>query len=139
MEATLLRQNRHWGGEKYSSLYYRSIVDHLKQKKKLPHIQVLTGIRRCGKSTIFKLMINDLLESGVNPKSILLLNVDEPIFTDCWENSAKLYSIIETAEKITGETVKYLFLDEVQQVKNWELFVKGAYDTERFSKIYITG
>jgi predicted AAA+ superfamily ATPase len=139
MEATILRLNKHWNGERYSSLQYRSIVENLKNKKNLPHIQVLTGIRRSGKSTIFRLMINDLMESRINPKSILLLNLDEPIFTHLWENASELYKIIEIAEKITSQQVKYLFLDEIQQVKDWELFVKGAYDTQQFIKIYITG
>ncbi|MDR1683326.1 MAG: ATP-binding protein [Candidatus Symbiothrix sp.] len=139
MNETILRLNTHWNGKKYASLQYRSVVENLKKKKDLPHIQVLTGIRRSGKSTVFRLMINDLLENGANPKSILLLNLDEPIFTTVWENSAGLYKVIETAEKITSVQGKYLFLDEVQQVKDWELFVKGAYDTQRFAKIYITG
>ncbi|MDR0395343.1 MAG: ATP-binding protein [Tannerella sp.] len=139
MNVTILRLNPHWNGEKYASLKYRDVVDNLKKKKDLPHIQVLTGIRRSGKSTVFRLMINDLLENGANPKSILLFNLDEPPFTSVWENAAELYKVIETAEKITSVPVKYLFLDEVQQVKDWELFVKGAYDTQRFAKIYITG
>jgi predicted AAA+ superfamily ATPase len=139
METTLLRLNTHWNGKKYSSLQYRNIIENLKKKKDLPHIQVLTGIRRSGKSTVFRLMINDLLENDVNPKSILLLNLDEPVFTSVWENASELYKIVETAEKITAVPVKYLFLDEVQQVVDWELFAKGAYDTQRFAKIYITG
>jgi predicted AAA+ superfamily ATPase len=139
MNATLFRLNTHWSGEKYSSLQYRSAVENLKKKKDLPHIQVLTGIRCSGKSTVFRLMINDLIESDANPKSILLLNLDEPVFTSVWENAAELYKIVEAAEQITSVPVKYLFLDEVQQVKDWELFVKGAYDTQRFTKIYITG
>ena len=136
---SILRLNKHWSGKQYASLQYRSIFENLKKKKNLPHIQVLTGIRRCGKSTVFRLMINDLLENGTNPKSILLLNLDEPVFSPLWENSSELYKIVEIAEQITGEPVKYLFLDEVQQVKDWELFVKSAYDTQRFTKIYITG
>jgi predicted AAA+ superfamily ATPase len=48
-------------GQKYSSLHERDLVENLKRKKDLPHIQVLTGIRRSGKSTIFRLMINDLV------------------------------------------------------------------------------
>jgi predicted AAA+ superfamily ATPase len=73
MEATLLRLNRHWEGQKYASLH-EHLVGNLKKKKGLPHIQVLTGIRRSGKSTIFRLMINDLMDAGTNPKEILLLN-----------------------------------------------------------------
>ncbi|MDR1161393.1 MAG: ATP-binding protein [Tannerellaceae bacterium] len=139
MEATLLRLNRHWQGPKYPSLYERDLMVNLKKKKDLPHIQMLTGIRRSGKSTIFKLMINDLMEAGTNPKEILLLNVDEPFFASLWTNASGLYQVVEAAEKLTGVKVTYLFLDEIQQVKDWELFAKGAYDTQRFSKIYITG
>ena len=139
MEATLFRLNKHWTGEKYASVHYRSLVDNLMKKKNLPHIQVLTGIRRSGKSSIFRLMINDLIESGVEPKEILFLNMDEPIFTEIWNNSAELYKIIELTEKTTLFKVKYLFLDEIQQVKDWELFVKSAYDTQQFKKIYVTG
>ncbi|MDR1370273.1 MAG: ATP-binding protein [Dysgonamonadaceae bacterium] len=139
MEATLLRLNKHWEGQKYPSLYKRDLIGNLKKKKDLPHIQVLTGIRRSGKSTIFRLMINDLMDEGKNPKEILLLNLDEPFFTSLWANAAGLYQVVEAAEKLTSVKIKYLFLDEIQQVKNWELFAKGAYDTQHFNKIYITG
>jgi predicted AAA+ superfamily ATPase len=111
----------------------------LKKKKGLPHIQVLTGIRRSGKSTVFRLMINDLIETGTNPKEILLINLDEPIFASLWTNSAGLYQVVEVSEKLTSVKVKYLFLDEIQHIKDWELFAKGAYDTQRFNKIYVTG
>ena len=139
MEETLIRLNRHWEGRPYLSLYRRELLNQLLKKKDLPHIQVLTGIRRSGKSTIFELIISDLIASGVDPRSILRLNLDEPVFTSLWNNPSELYSIIEKAEVLTGIKSLYLFLDEVQQVKNWELFAKGAYDTRRFRKIYITG
>lgn len=111
----------------------------MQTKKHLPQIQVLTGIRRSGKSTLFHLLINDLLVDGVDPKSILLLNMDEPMFTSIWDNAAGLYKVVELAEKLTAVRVKYLFLDEIQQIKGWELFAKGAYDSKRFEKIYVTG
>ena len=139
MEATLFRLNKHWTGGKYDQIHRRSQVDNLIKKKNLPHIQVLTGIRRSGKSSIFRLMINDLIENGTDPKEILFLNMDEPIFTGVWNNSAELYEIIKLAEKTTLCKVKYLFLDEIQQVKDWELFAKSAYDTQHFKKIYVTG
>jgi predicted AAA+ superfamily ATPase len=139
MEATLLRLNKHWRGEKYPSLHERDLVENLKRKKDLPHIQVLTGIRRSGKSTIFRLMINDLMDAGINPREILLLNMDEPFFMSLWANAAGIYQVVEAAEKLTSMKVKYLFLDEIQQVKDWELFAKGAYDTRHFDKIYVTG
>ncbi len=139
MEATLFRLNKHWTGEKYPSVYNRSLVDNLLKKKDLPHIQVLTGIRRSGKSSLFRLLMNHLMDNEANPKEILFLNMDEPAFASIWDNSAELYKVIEYAEKTTQCKVKYLFLDEIQQVKDWELFVKSAYDTQLFKKIYVTG
>ena len=102
-------------------------------------IKVITGVRRCGKSTVFKLLINDLLQSGVSGKSILVLNLDDPQFIPFWDDSSKLFGVIENAERLTGEKVKFLFLDEVQHLCDWEIFIKSAYDTEIFEKIYITG
>jgi predicted AAA+ superfamily ATPase len=49
------------------------------------------------------------------------------------------YTLIELAEKLTGEKVKYLFIDEAQAVKGWETFVKSVYDSEIFTKIFVTG
>lgn len=139
MEGTLIRINRHWENKKYASLHNRALLDQLLKKKDLPHIQVLTGVRRSGKSTIFKLLINHLMEEGTDPKEILLLHLDEPAFTTLWDNVSELNKVVELTEKLTSKHVNYLFLDEVQQVNDWELFVKGSYDTNRFKKIYVTG
>ena len=114
-------------------------MQNLLKKQAMPHIQILTGVRRCGKSTVFKLLINDLMSSGVNPKSILIVNMDAPVFIPYWDDAQRIRQITETAERLTGTKVKYLFLDEIQQVKDWEVFVKAAYDSQTFNKIYVTG
>lgn len=139
MERTLILHNRHWEGKPFKGLANREIMHNLLKKQGLPHIQILTGVRRCGKSTIFKLLINDLMASGVEPKSILNINLDAPVFIPFWDGSRQLDEIVETAEKLTGTKVEYLFLDEVQQLNNWEMYVKSAYDAQVFKKIYITG
>jgi predicted AAA+ superfamily ATPase len=139
MNDTLIRLNPHWSVGKYTDLHFRELLPELLKKLVLPHVHVLTGIRRSGKSSLFRLIVNHLMDSGVNPREILLLNMDEPLFTPVWSTPAEIYRVIEQAEVLTGTKVGYLFLDEVQQVTNWELFVKGAYDTRRFKKIYVTG
>ena len=139
MEKTLILQNPHWEGKTYAGLYRRQLMDNLLQKKTLPHVQILTGVRRCGKSTLFKLLINDLIEDGVSPKSILNINLDAPMFIPFWHDVSQIRLIVERAEALTGEKVEYLFLDEVQQMENWEVFVKSAYDSKEFRKIYVTG
>lgn len=139
MEKTLIRQNPHWSGKAFDNLCPRDIMDNLLKKRNMRQVQILTGVRRCGKSTVFKLLINDLLQTGTEGKSILVLNLDDPQFIPFWEDSAKLYTIVENAERLTGVKVKYLFLDEVQHLTDWEIFVKSAYDSHVFEKIYITG
>ncbi len=101
-------------------------------------VMVLLGIRRSGKSTLFRLLINELLCQGVNPKSILHVNMEDPFFQPLWHDAKSLYSLIESAEALTGCPVLYLFLDEIQVVEGWEYFVKSAYDTERVKKIFVT-
>jgi predicted AAA+ superfamily ATPase len=71
-----------------------------------------------GKSSLFDLLINDLMQSAVDPKSILRLNLDEPVLTAYWDNPSDLYALIEASEVLTGVKVQYLFLDEVQQEKS---------------------
>ena len=139
MEKTLIRQNPQWNGKTFENLCQRNIMDNLLKKKNMRHVQILTGVHRCGKSTVFKLLINDLTQSGVDGKSILVLNLDDPQFIPFWDDSSKLFGVIENAERLTGVKVKYLFLDEVQHLSNWEVFVKSTYDSEVFTKIYITG
>lgn len=139
MEKTLIRQNPQWSGRPFDNLCERDIMVNLLKKKDLRHVQILTGVRRCGKSTVFKLLINDLLETGLDGKSILVLNLDDPQFIPFWDDSSKLYGVVENAERLTGVKVRYLFLDEIQHLSNWEVFVKSAYDSELFAKIYITG
>lgn len=139
MEQTLVQQNMQWQGRPFKGLIGRKIMRNLLKKQSLPHVQIITGVRRCGKSTVFKLLINELMASGVAPKSILTINMDAPVFIQYWDNAEQIRQIIETAERLTGVKVRYLFLDEIQQVKDWEVFVKAAYDAQIFDKIYVTG
>jgi len=138
MEQAIINQNPHWSGKRYQNLQERSLYDTLLNNLQTKHIQILTGIRRSGKSSFFRMLINELM-GQTNPKSILLLNMDDPLYYEVWENPAMLYNLIELAEKLTGEKAKYLFIDEAQAVKGWETFVKSVYDSEIFMKIFVTG
>ena len=138
MEQTIINQNPHWTGKKYSNLQQRKVFKSLKTNLQTKHIQILTGVRRSGKSSLFSMLINELMEKN-KPKSILKLNLDNPLFFEIWDKPASIYSLIQTAEKITGEKIEYLFLDEIQVVDKWEIFVKSVYDTEIFKKIFVTG
>ncbi|MCK5507320.1 MAG: ATP-binding protein [Desulfobacterales bacterium] len=137
MEKILVSHNRHWD-HAYTGLYQRNLFQKLIKNLSVKHIQVLQGIRRSGKSTLFKLVINNLIES-CDPMEILYLNLEDPFFIKYNKMPEKLYEIVETAQKMTGKKVRYFFLDEVQAITGWEKYVKTVYDNEEFKKIFITG
>jgi uncharacterized protein len=137
MEKILVSHNRHWE-KPYFGLYPRQVFQKLVRQLSARHIQVLQGIRRSGKSTVFKLMINHLTASE-DPMEILYLNLEDPFFIKFSHSPEKLYEVIDTARKLTGKNIRYLFLDEVQAIDGWEKYVKTVYDNEVFEKIFITG
>jgi predicted AAA+ superfamily ATPase len=138
METAIINQNPHWSGKRYPKLFHRKVLDDLIKKCATRHIQVLSGIRRGGKSSLFRLLINHLM-TKTDPKSILFLSMDDPLYYEVWNNPSALYGVVEHAEKITGTPVLYLFLDEVQSVQGWERFVKSVYDSQQYKKIIVTG
>ena len=137
MEKVILSQNKHWN-KPYAALYDRDIFSSLVKKLDVKHIQVLQGIRRSGKSTLFKLLINHL-SLEIDPQEILYVNLDDPFFIPYSDDATKLHDVIQTAQKLTQKKITYLFLDEVQAINGWERYVKSVYDNEAFKKIFITG
>lgn len=75
----------------------------------------------------------------VEAKTIFYVNLDDPFFEDLHNDPKLFYQLIDTAEKLTGIPIQYLFLDEVQNVGGWEKFVKSIYDAGKFKKIWVTG
>ncbi len=139
MDRALTFQNRHWSQGRYEHYLDRELLAPAIKRFALKEMLVLTGIRRSGKSTIFKLIINHLLDTGVPPGAILSVNFDDPFFAEVCEDPRNLETILENAQKLTGRPIEYLFFDEIQQVTNWEKYLKSAYDTDRFKKICVTG
>ena len=137
VENVIISQNKHWQ-KPYQSLYDREVFTNLVKNLRTKHIQILQGIRRSGKSTLFKLLINHLSKKN-DPKKILYINLDDPFFIKYSNDPTIFYTIIQTAKKLTNQDILYLFLDEVQAISGWESFVKSVYDSEEFKKIFITG
>ena len=98
-------------------------------------IKVITGIRRCGKSTLFDLYIDYLLENGVTQEQIIRLNLEDPIYHEL-DNYLKLYNYIK--EKMDTNKMNYIFIDEVQNVTDFQKAVDGLY-IQKNADIYITG
>ncbi len=98
-------------------------------------IKVISGIRRCGKSFFLKSIINELKDNGVNEKDIIYIELDKKEYNNV--NTAKeLEKLIDS--KIVDKDFKYLFIDEIQNVKGFETLI-NSYREEGDISIFITG
>lgn len=138
LEQAINEQNPHWGGKSYAHEFTRLHDQEALEDLELEEVQIITGIRRCGKSTLMQTMINQLMLAQ-QVGSILYLNFDDPNYNDICNDVTLMYNLITGAEKLTGCKIQFLFLDEIQNVDGWEKYVKSAYDSKRFQKITITG
>lgn len=99
-------------------------------------IKVITGVRRCGKSTLLLTIMDELLENKVNSKNIIYINLEKRGFKSITTPNQLEEVIDEKTSKIKG--LKYLFIDEIQRVKGFEDVVNGYRSEGEFS-IFITG
>lgn len=97
-------------------------------------IKVVTGIRRCGKSTLFDLFIDYLKMSGVKSNQIIYINLEDADYD--FKDYKELYHFIN--EKIISEDNFYVFLDEVQNVPGFQRAVDSLYIKKNVD-VYITG
>ena len=110
-------------------------LDILKTYRDVPLVKILSGIRRCGKSTILDMLEKDLLESGVSADHIIHLRYTSEELDDSM-TAKQMYRDIK--EKMTDNNRYYLLLDEVQEVSNWEKAVNSLLEDAN-TDIYVTG
>ena len=141
-EQEILRQINRWNPEAEHfnpgitrTNYINSLYPSLTRKEVL----VLQGIRRCGKSTIMKQLIVKLLEEGVKPYQILFINLDDFAFRNHLEIET-LDKILITHKKHNNPNKKtYYFIDEIQNIHEWERYIRTIYDREEPVKFIISG
>ena len=98
-------------------------------------IKVITGIRRCGKSTLFELYQEYLMKNGVEKKQIIYLNLEDGDYSDI-ETHNDLYNYVNG--KLLPDKMNYVFLDEVQKVSEFQKAVDSLY-VKKNVDVYITG
>lgn len=101
-----------------------------------PLVKVVSGVRRCGKSTLLKLLAVELRSSGVPDENIISVNKELMEF-DSIKDYKDLYKYIKNTPTTKGKN-RYLFLDEPQEIDGWEKAVNSLL-AEEFADIYITG
>ncbi len=110
-------------------------LNRLKQLKDQNLIKVITGIRRCGKSTLLEAFMNELLKDEVAPENIIFLNFEERENLHL-TNWTTLYD--EIIEQVNANDTYYIFLDEVQLINDFERLVNSLF-TKKNIDLYITG
>ena len=110
-------------------------LDNLLVFKDTQVIKIVTGIRRCGKSTLLEMYRDHLLATGVKPEQLIWLNLEDGAWLELTDYK-ELYRVIE--KRLAAGKMNYIFLDEVQRVPDFQkaldsLFVKKNCD------LYVTG
>jgi predicted AAA+ superfamily ATPase len=110
-------------------------LNRLKKLKDQNLIKVITGIRRCGKSTLLEAFKNELLEEGVSTDNIIFLNFEERENLHL-TNWTILYD--EIIEQVNPDNKYYIFLDEVQLINDFERLINSLF-TKKNIDLYVTG
>ena len=97
-------------------------------------IKVITGVRRCGKSSLLEMVKDELEASGVNPKNIIFIDLDDKKYRKITTDD-QLEKIIDQQSVANG--MKYLFVDEIQNVKGFESVINGIRGKDY--SIFVTG
>lgn len=117
-------------------MIYRPLyVDKIMAYADTPFVKILTGIRRCGKSTILKMIIEKLLkERGVSMEQIVSYRFDSMEYEDM--TAKQMYQELKSRLYPNGKT--YFFLDEMQEIKGWEKVVNSLASDYNVD-LYVTG
>ena len=98
-------------------------------------IKIVTGIRRCGKSTLFDLYIEYLEKNGVDKNQIIRMNLEDYEFNDI-ENYDDLYNYVNS--RLVNDKMNYVFIDEVQKIESFQKACDSLYIKKNVD-LYITG
>ncbi|MHC4885673.1 MAG: ATP-binding protein [Planctomycetota bacterium] len=140
MQEVLIKHNPLWGGHCRDTGVLRELLDRLIPAIDVKHIIAIAGARRSGKSYLFRQLQAHLLESNTPAENILQINFEDPFFIHRKEDPSllpELYSEYLTLKDPKGRC--YLFLDEIQNIKDWQYWVRELYDSEDKVKVFVTG
>ena len=113
----------------------KEYLDFLVKSKDRQIIKVVSGVRRCGKSTLFEIYKDFLLENGVEKNQIISINFEDMDYEELTDYK-KLYEYIKS--KMIEDKRNYIFLDEIQHVDKFEKVVDSLFIKEN-TDLYITG
>lgn len=141
-----IRFDNPWWKEGSIDIFYNQMRRRLYFEKLYPLIEnqrlnravVLMGPRRVGKTVLLFHTIEQLIQQGVNPQRIFYISIETPIF-----NGIPIEKLFALCRKAVGQEGQvggfFMFFDEVQYLKNWEVHLKSLVDSYRQSKFIVSG
>jgi len=129
----LRKWNPWWGNGRVEVGVERASKSELIKSMDTRHIKDIIGVRRSGKTTLMYQIIDHILGRKTEPTKIILVRFDDVTI------STAGFDEIEKAIYQINTNPEYLFLDEVQERRGWEKWVKNLYDLNKFKQIFVTG
>lgn len=134
---TILEDWNFWKKELNTGVIRNLYLEKLKKNITTNQIITITGARRSGKSFIMRQLAKKLADEGIDKKQILMVNFEDPRFIQL--DTKLLQKIYETyLESLNPAGIPYIFLDEIQEVTNWEKWVRMMHELGK-AKIIISG
>lgn len=120
------------GGLKEIPEFKRPVFhDLIRDLKSLPQILSITGPRRVGKTTLLRQIIRHLLHQGHQPDSLIYYSLDDPaLFRPSIDRDRFMDALMREVRRRAGREQVFLFLDEIQRLERWELYLKKYYDLQ---------
>jgi len=98
---------------------------------------VLMGPRRVGKTVMLFHLVEDMIKNGINPKKIIFITIENPIYNNI--SLEQLFSYSKTATGLTDKNGWYIIYDEIQYFRDWEVHLKSLVDSYRKDKFIVSG
>ncbi len=118
-----------------AQLYQRRVyLNKLIAFQDMEPVKIITGIRRCGKSSLLKLMIKHLLEQGKTHEQIIFMNFESMQFSNM--SVRELYEYVKA--RLPQDKKAYLFFDEIQRIEQWQDAI-NSFRVDFACDIYVTG
>lgn len=128
-----------WQKDLDAGISRKPYLEQIRRYLKTDEVVALSGVRRCGKSTILLQVLAELIDSGLPKQNTLYINFEDPKFYNFLglDLLDKIWQAYQEYLKPRGKV--YLVLDEVQKIKGWEHWVRAKYDQKESVKIFVTG
>ncbi len=134
MKDTIKKWNVWWENPSYLDKLIgieREFLAEMTESFKAKHIKDIIGVRRCGKTVLMYQLMHALVKNGVDAQNVLYLNFDDPELSN-------LSEAIKNALQLRP-TITHVFLDEIQNIKEWEKIIRVYYDMQKFGQIFVSG